>query len=47
MSDQSSFLDFDLEEECFPFVEEELEWWWEERCDEDIAVSVSVEDDES
>jgi len=40
MSDQSSFWDFDLDEECFPFEEE-----WEERWEEDISVSVSSDSD--
>jgi DNA-binding transcriptional regulator/RsmH inhibitor MraZ len=41
ISDQSSFLDLDLEEEvCFVFEDDELEWWWEERWEEDISVSV-------
>jgi len=42
ISDQSSFLDFDLDEECFD-LEEEVEEVCE-RCVEDISVSV-VEDD--
>lgn len=51
MSDQSSLCDLDDEDECpfpFPFEEEpecdELEWWWEERCDDDISVSVGEPD---
>lgn len=38
ISDQSSFLDLDLEKECFDLDEDVDEVW--ERCVEDISVSV-------
>ena len=44
ISDQSSFLDLDFDEECFDLEEEEEEWC-EERWDEDISVSVTEEED--